>query len=323
MLIQPLNCYTSVIERLTYLPKLPIKLEVIYLEILLLRKCKALPNLKTGMAIDKCSTACIKKLSKLMKQTNLEWKLVEALIKHGTIPDVGCIEIAMERYTEDRTFYLMQQVEKQGNQNICYDSHLSLAICKKWNDKFVSHCLKQGAQFTANNVWTVLQWKNSPAKDNLLKLMVSQDGVMDMQNGKGQLPLEFLLEQGKYQGALKLLEFNIDTSGIDIIKIVKILRKCTADKRPTEILSKVIQNKKNDPDILKQELTAALKYTYENNRYHEVAVLIDYGADISSCVEESTTIVHVATKIVLHVDGKYVISAIACSDKQKQPGFKK
>ena len=239
-----------------------------------------------------------------MKQTKLEWKLVEALIKHGTIPDVECIEIAMERYTEDRTFYLMQQVEKQGNQNICYDSHLSLAICKKWNDKFVSHCLKQGAQFTAKNVWTVLQWKNSHAKDNLLKLMVSQDGVMDVRNYKEQLPLEFLLEQGRYKGALTLLEFNIDTSGIDIVKIIKILKTYTADKNPTEILCKIIKNKKNDPDVLKQELTAALKYAYENNRYDVAAMLTNHGANISSCVEESTTVVHVATKIVLHVDGK-------------------
>ena len=261
-----------------------------------------MPNLKTGMAINKCSTACIKEFSKFMIQTK-EWELVEALIEHGTVLDIGCIKTAMEWYTEDNALYLMQQVEKIGNHQICYNSFLSSAICKQWNDKFVSHCLKQGAQFTAKQLWSVLQWKNSPAKDKLLKLMVSQDGLINVRN-KGQLPLEFLLEQGRYKGALTLLEFNIDTSGIDIIKTIIVLKKYTADKHPIEILCKIIENKKNNPDVLKQELTAALKYAYENDRYEEAAVLIDQGADIYSCVEESTTVVHIATKIVLHVNGK-------------------
>ena len=300
MLIQPLDCYTSVIQKLTSSPEF----KTIYLEVLLLRKCKTMPNLKTGMAINKCSTACIKELSKLMVQSK-EWELVEALIKHGTIPDVGCIETAMEQYTEDNALYLMQQVEKIDNHNICYNSFLSSAINKQWIDKFVGHCLKQGAQFTTEHVWTVLQqWKNCPEKDKLLKLMVSQGELMNMKNDKlQQLPLEFLLEQGRYKVALTLLEFNIDTSKIDIIKTINILKKCTADKHPIEMLCKVIENKKNDP-VLKVELTAALKYAYENDRYVEAAVLIDHGADISSCVEKSTTVVHVAAKIVLHVDGK-------------------
>ena len=213
-----------------------------------------------------------------------EWELVEALIKHGTIPDIGCIETAMKWYTENNALYLMQQVEKIGNHNICYNNFLSSAICKQWNDKFVSHCLKQGAQFTDKHVWTVLQWKSCPEKDivKLLKLMVSQGESLNMRNDKGQLPLEFLLEQGKYEGALTLLEFNLDTSEIDIIKTIIILNKCTADKHPIEILCKIIENKKNDPDVLKVELTAALKYAYKNERYAEAAVLIDHGAGINS-----------------------------------------
>ena len=274
MLIQPLNCYTSVIQKLTSSPEF----KTIYLEVLLLHKCKTIPNMKTGMAINKCSTACIKDLSKLMMQTT-EWELIETLIKHGTIPDVRCIKTAMEQYTEDSALYLMQQVEKIGNHNICYNSFLSSAICKQWNDKFVSHCLKQGAQFTAKHVWTVLEGKNCPEKDKLLKLMVSQSELMNTRNDKGQLLLEFLLEQGMFKGALTLLGFKIDTSGIDIIKIIKILRKFTADKHPIEILSNIIKNKKNFPDV---ELTAALKYAYENESYAEAAVLIDHGADINS-----------------------------------------
>lgn len=298
MLIRPRSCYTSVIENLITFPKF----KVMYLEVLLLCQCKAAPNINAGMAINKCSTVCIKELSKLMIQIK-EWELVEALIEHGTVPDIKCIEIAMEQYNEDRTLYVIQHIEK-AEHNICYVSLLSLAIRKEWNDKFVSHCLKQGAKFAAKDIWTVLQWKNSPAKDNLLKLMVSQDGAMDIQNNKGQLPLDFLLEQGRSNSALTLLEFNLDTSKINIIETIKKLKKYSPDKHPIKILSKIIENKKTDPDLLKQELTDALKYAFENNKYNVAAVLIEHGADINTCVDESTTVVHVATKIALHADGK-------------------
>ena len=224
MLIKELDCYTLVIEKLIASPMF----KIVYLEVLLLHKCEAVPNLKTGMAIDKCSTACIKELSKLMMQIK-DWKLIESLIKHGTVPDVKCVEISIEKHTEDRALYILEQLERKGNHNFPYNHLLSSAICKKWNDKFVSHCLKKGAQFTAKTIWMVLHWKNSPEKDNLFKVMVSKDGVMDLQNDKGQLPLEFLLEQGRLKNALTLLELNIDTSKMDIIKTIKILKKFTAD----------------------------------------------------------------------------------------------
>ena len=267
-------------------------------------------KLKTGMAIKKCSTACIKNLSEIMIQTR-EWKLVEALIEHGTIPDVECIKVATEKYGENRTLYLTQHIEeKTKHSNICYDSLLSKAICKKWNDTFVHHCLRQGAKFAAKDIWTVLKWTHDSRKYNLLRQIVSQDGAMDVRNDKGQLPLDFLLEQGMFKGALTLLEFKIDTSGMDIIKTMKSVKKYDATRHPIiEIFGGIIENKKQPPDLLKQELTSALKYAFTNNRYDVAAMLINYGADISSCVEKSTT-VHVATKIVLHVDGTYVYGKI-------------
>ena len=95
-----------------------------------------------------------------------------ALIEHGTVPDIRCIEIAIEKYGEKRTLFLTQHIEKT-EQNICYDRLLSKAICKKWNDKFVHHCLKRGAKFAAEDIWTVLKWTRDSRKFNLLKLMVS------------------------------------------------------------------------------------------------------------------------------------------------------
>ena len=128
-----------------------------------------------------------------------------------------------------------------------------------------------------------------------------------MKNDKGQLPLDFLLQQGMFKSALTLLELKIDTSGIDIIGTMKSVKKYDADRHPIiKILGGIIENKKQPPDLLKQELTSALKYAFTNNKYDVAAMLINHGADISSCVDKSTTIVHVATKIVLHVDGTYV-----------------
>ena len=279
------------------------KFKIIYLEVLLLKTCKAKPKVKTGMAIGKCSTACIKELSKFITQTK-EWNLVQALIEHGTVPDVKCIEIAMAHCSnEDNALYLIKQVEK-AQHSICYDTLLSLAIDKRWNNNFVSHCLKNGAKIAAKQVWTVLLWKNSPEKDNLLKLMVSQDKAMDVRNKKGQLPLEFLLQEGRSNTALTLLEFNLDTSKIDMIKTIQTLKKYDADKNPIRILCRIIENKKTNHDLLKEELTKALMYAFKNSRYEVAAVLIEYGADIKSCVDESTTIIHVATDIVLRTSGK-------------------
>ena len=279
------------------------KFKLIYLEVLLLETCKAKPKLKTGMAIGKCSTACVKELSKFITQTK-EWKLVQALIEHGTVPDVRCIEIAMTHCSsEDDALYLIKQVEK-AQHSICYNTLLSSAVDKRWNNNFVSHCLQYGAKLAAKQIWTVLLWKNSPEKDNLLKLMVSQDIAMDVRNKKGQLPLESLLQEGRSNTALTLLEFNLDTSMIDIIKTIQTLKKYSADKHPIKILCRIIENKKINPDLLKEELTEALMYAFKNSRYEVAAVLIDYGADIKSCVDESTTIVHVATDIVLRTSGK-------------------
>lgn len=300
VLLKPLDCYTSIIEKLITFPEFT----ALHLEVLLLHQCKALPGLKTGMAVNKCSTACIKELSKLMMQTK-EWKLVKTLIEHGTVPDIKCIEIAIEQYGEERTLYLTHQVEK-ANHNICYDSLLSLAVCKKWNDKFVHHCLKQGAKFNPRDVWSVLKWTNDCRKQNLLKLMVSQDGAMDVQNDKEQLPLDFLLEQGMFNGALTLLELKIDTGKIDIIKTIKTLKKYNKSGHLIiKILNGIIENKKNAPNLT-QDLTLALKYALANSMYDVAAILINHGADIKACVDKSTTVVHIATKIVLHVDGMYV-----------------
>ena len=300
IILEPLDSYTPVIEKLITLHEF----SVIHLEVLLLPKCKAVPKLKTGIAINKCSTACIKNLSEIMMETG--WKLVDALIEHGTVPDIKCIEVATEKYGEDRTLYLTQCIEeKSKHNNICYNSLLSKAIRKKWNDRFVHHCL---AKFAAEDVWTVLKkWSHDSRKHNLLKLITSQDGAMDIQNDKGQLPLDFLLEQGMFNVALVLLEFKIDCSGIDIIKTIKSVKKYKANRHPIfKILSGIIENKKQSPDLLIQELTSALKYAFTNNRYDVAAVLIDHGADIRSCVENFTTVVHVATKIALHVNGMYV-----------------
>lgn len=277
--------------------------KAIHLEILFLEKCKARPNLKTGMALNKCSTACIKKLSKIMLQTK-EWKLVETLIAHGTVPDLKCIENAIEKYDEDKALFLTQEVEKDKHNNICYDHLLSMAIDKKWHDKFVQHCLKQGGKFAPKDVWGILHWKNDPVKDILLKQMVSQDGAMDVQNQKGQIPLHFLLEQGMFTCALTLLKFKIDTSKINMIEIIKTLKKHNANKHPIiTMLCEIIKNKKTSPDLLEEELTFAFRYAFNDERYEMAVVLIDYGADINSCVDDSTTIVHVATEIVLHVKG--------------------
>ena len=233
---------------------------------------------------------------------------MEALVEHGTVPDIKCIEVATEKYGEDRTLFLTHCIEeKTKHNNIRYNGLLSKAICKKWNDRFVRHCLKQGAKFAEEDVWTVLKWPNDSRKYDLLKLIVSQDGAMDIQNDKGQRPLDFLLEQGMFTVALNLLEFKIDTSGIDIIKTIKSVKKYDANKHPIfKILYGIIENKKQPPEILIQELTSALKYAFTNKRYDVAVMLIDHGADISSCVEKSTTIVHVATKIALHVNGMYV-----------------
>ena len=300
IILEPCDSYTPVIEILITLREF----RVIHLEVLLLPK--ALPKLKTGMAINKCSTACIKNLSEIMMQTG--WKLVKALIKHGTVPDIKCIEVAIEKYDEDRTLYLTQCIEEKTKHNdICYNNLLSKAIiCKKWNDRFVHHCLKQGAKFAAEDVWTVLKWPNDSRKYNLLKLIVSQDGAMDIQNDKGQLPLDFLLEQEMFKVALILLEFKIDTSGIDIIKTIKLVKMYDANRHPIfKILNGIIENKKQPPDLLKQELINALKYAVTKKRFDVAAMLIDHGVDISSCIEKSTTVVHVATKIALHVNGMY------------------
>ena len=307
MLLKLRSCYTSVIEKLITFPEF----RVVQLEVLLLCKCKALPNLKTGMAINKCSTACIKELSKLMEQ-NMEWKLVETLIEHGTVPDIKCIDIAVEKHDEHKTFFLIQQIEKTTQNKVCYDNLLSIAVHKKWSDRFVDYCLKKGSKFAAKDIWTVLRWADDSTKRNLLKLMMSQDGAMDIQNSKGQLPLDFLLEQGMFNGALTLLKLNLDTSGIEIIKTIKTLKKYDVNKYPIiTILDKVIENKINAPGH-KQELNSALIYTFTNNQYDIAFVLIDRGADINTCVDKSTTVVHVATKIVLHLDGIHSYSIVNC-----------
>ena len=300
MLLKLRSCYTSVIEKLITFPEF----RVVQLEVLLLCKCKALPNLKTGMAINKCSTACIKELSKLM--THMKWKLVETLIEHGTIPDIKCVDIAVKQYGEDRTFYLIQHIEKAKNNEICYNNFLSTAIHKKWSNKFIHHCLERGAKFAAKDIWTVLQWADDDStKHNLLILMVSQDGAMNIQSDKGQFPLDVLLEQQMFNSVLTLLGLNLDTSGIDIIKTVETLKKYDVKKHPTmKILGGIIKNKKITPGK-NRDLNSALQYAFTNNQYDVAFVLIDHGADINSCVGKSTTVVHVATKIVLHLDGKY------------------
>ena len=241
MLLKPLNCYTSVIEKLITLPEFA----VIHLEVLLLRKCKAIPDLKeTGMAINKCSTVCIKELSKLMIQTN-EWKLIKALIEHGTVPDIKCIEISIERYNEDRALFLTQQIEK-AKHTICYDKLLCLAVYKAWNGKFVQHCLEKGAKFADKDIlWTMLQWKNKSTKDIMLNQLVSQDKAMDARNDSGQSPLDFLLEKGMLKDALAMLKLDIDAHKTDIIKTIKTLEKCDTNRgHIIEILCGIIQNKK-------------------------------------------------------------------------------
>ena len=302
MFLKPLESYTLFIEKLITFPEF----KVIHLEILFLHKCEAVPSVKTtGMAVKKCSTACIKELSEIMKQTK-EWKLIKALIEHGTIPDIRCIEVATKQFNENVAFFIVQAVEKD-NHKICYDSLLSVAIDNKWNGEFVDHCLKQGAKFTAKDIFAVLQWKNEPSKNRLLELMVFQEGAMDQRNHKGQLPLDFLLEQGMFNCTLTLLEFNMDTSANNIINTIKMLKKYDTNKHPIlKILCKIIRNKKNVHD-LKQELASALKHAFSNKQYDVAALLIDHGADTALCVENSTTtVVHVATKIVLHTKGTYI-----------------
>ena len=295
--LKSLSCYTSFIEKLITFPEF----KVLHLEVLLLNRCKTLPDIKTGMAKNKCSTACIKELSKPMMC--MKWKLVETLIEHGTVPDINCIYIAATQYGEDRAFFLIQCIEKVKDNKICYDNFLSMAIHKKWSDRFIRHCLERGAKFAAKDIWTVLQWPDDATKHNLLILMASQNGAMDVQNDEGQFPLDVLLQQEMFNNALTLLEFNLDTSRIDIIKKIEALKKYDDKKYPIiEILDRIIKNRKNAPGH-KQELDSALQYAFTNNQYDVVLVLINHGADINACVDKSTTVVHVATKIVLHLDG--------------------
>ena len=314
MLLKQLDSYTSVIKNLRTLPGF----EIIHLEVLLLHKCKGFPNsIKTGMAVGKCSTVCIKELSKFMILTK-EWKLVETLIEHGTIPDVKCIETAIEQYTEQRTLFLTQEIEKaqqaeKADYNIGYDRLLSMAIHKKWCGKFVQHCLKKGAKFAAKDIWAILQWKSNSEKYILFESIVAQDGAVDVQNDKGQSPLDFLLEQGMFHCALTLLKFNIDTSRVDLINAIKTLKKYDTSKHSIiTLLNGIVKNKRLPPDLLEKELISAFKCAFSNNRYDMAVVLINHGLNINLCVEKSTTVVHIATKIALHMKGSIITLIMLC-----------
>ncbi|XP_065902411.1 uncharacterized protein [Dysidea avara] len=174
-----LETYTPMLEKLICQPQF----NFIHLEVLLLKQCSIpIPNIKCGIAIQKCSTFCIKELSALMK-LGLQWNLVVALINHGTVPDEAAIEVSIHIYNKSvSTLFIAEKVLGV----VQYDHLLSLAISKEWHGQFVNYCISQGGKFSPNDIWSVLKWKDDSKIKSLFKKLLKNGGSVNVKNSKGQ-----------------------------------------------------------------------------------------------------------------------------------------
>ena len=294
VVLEELETYTPMLKELMSQKQF----NVIYLEILLLKKCCE-PTLECGMAIQKCSTSCIKDLSALMK-LKIQWNLVEALINHGTVPDEASIEVSMHMYKKpESTLFIAKRVDGV----VQYSQLLSLAVSMEWHGVFVRHCISRGGKFSPDDIWSVLKWKDDSKAKSMLKVLLKNGGVANTKNDKGQYPLNFLLEKNMFAKALILLKHNVDASTVDVRDLIRKVIKLKATDSSIKALKCVIECKERNRDI-KDELNASLAIAYKDEQYELTALLIEYGADISQIADKFTTPVHVATTIALHVKGK-------------------
>ena len=297
MVPEVLETYTPMLEKLICQPQF----NFIHLEVLLLKQCSIpIPNIKCGIAIQKCSTFCIKELSALMK-LGLQWNLVVALINHGTVPDEAAIEVSIHIYNKSvSTLFIAEKVLGV----VQYDHLLSLAISKEWHGQFVNYCISQGGKFSPNDIWSVLKWKDDSKIKSLFKKLLKNGGSVNVKNSKGQCPLNFLLENNMFTRVLILLKYNADTSAVDITNLITKLIKLKAGVTDYSIkaLKGIIECKGTIADI-KDELNASLTVAFKSEHYELAALLIEYGADITHITDKSTTPVHVATTITLHIKG--------------------
>lgn len=267
---------------------------IVHLEFLLLKK--SVPGV-TGIAEDRCSTSSIKELSKLIAK-GMSWDLTKALIKHGTIPDVAAIEASMQFKNPKKTLFIAEKV--QGN--VPCNRLLSLAISKKWHGSFVNYCINKGGKFSPKDIWHVLTWENN----TILETVLNNGGNAD-EKDKGQTPLNFLLKSNSFEKVLILLKHNADTSTVDIRGLVDSMKDGVNDCS-MKVLSEIICSKSKLMSII-DELNRALTIALKRKQYELAVLLIKSGADIAyACItDKSTTPVHVATTIALHVKGKTIL----------------
>jgi len=288
------------IKQLIYQPEF----NILHLGVLFLKKCEI--PIPGGIAVDKCSTLCIKTLSAYMKQ-GMSLDLVKALIKHGTVPDVAAIEASMQYNKPKQTLSIAEKIKE----TVPYDHLLSLAISMEWHGQFVDYCISQGGKFSHNDIWSLLKWKNDSKIESMLEKVLKNGGSGDVKDKKGDLPLNFLLKNNMFTKVLVLLKHGADTSTVDISDLIeKIMKlKIGTTDCSTKVLAGIIESKSKRMDI-KDELNRSITIVFKNKQYELAALLIEYGANITSITDhdKSTTPVHVATTIALHVKGKIAIS---------------
>ena len=300
MVPELLETYTPMIQQLICQPEF----NIVHLGVLLLENCVTpIPGMKWGIAVNRCSTSCIKDLSVLMKQ-GMRWELVEALIKHGTVPDAAAIEVSMYQYNKPKAALF---IAKKVKDSVQYDHLLSLAISKEWYGSFIKYCISKGGKFSYNDLWSVLRWKNDSKVESMLEKILKNGGSADVKDDKGQLPLTVLLKKNMFTKVLILLEYGADTSTVDISDLIKklIKLKTGTNNCSTKVLNSILKNKSKLMNI-KDELNQSLTIAFKNKQYELAALLIEYGADITHITDhdKSTTPVHVATIIALYVKGK-------------------
>ena len=297
VVLELLDTYTPMIQQLICQPEF----NILHLGVLLLEKY-GIPILG-GFAVDKCSTFCIKNISAYMKQ-GMSWDLVEALIKHGTVPDVAAIEISMQYNRPKATLFIAENVKE----TVPYDHLLSLTISMEWHGQFVKYCINQGGKFSPNDIWSVLRWENDSKAESMLEKILKNGGSADVKDIKGHLPLNFLLDNNMFTKVLILLNHGADTSTVDISGLIKKLIKLETTDCSTMVLNGIIKSKSKKMDI-KDELNRSLTIVFKNKCYDLAALLIECGADITYIADhdKSTTPVHVATIIALYVKGKKLL----------------
>ena len=224
VVLESLDTYTPMIQQLICQPEF----NILHLGVLLLEKC-GIP-IPGGFAVDKCCTFCIKSISAYMKQ-GMSWDLVQALIKHGTVPDVAAIEISMQYNKPKATLFIAENIKE----TVPYDHFLSLAISMEWHGQFVNYCISQGGRFSPNDIWSVLRWENDSKAESMLEKILKNGGSADVKDIKGCLPLNFLLDNNMFTKVLILLKHGADTSTVDISGLIKkliklaLLIECGAD----------------------------------------------------------------------------------------------